>query len=150
LVNNKLYYVAVKKEYMLFAKDQAVKKIFKLLYEKIKKLFLWIWQECNDKHTFALLLLVCIIIGSPVWISYLLWFVFKLNWALWIGSAMLAFWWLPGAPYFALCIAVTLGIKRVFQKIKKNREMSLKKTTEDSKKISKRATARDIDITKNN
>ena len=99
-----------------------MKRIFEKIRKKVVDFLSWVWRECKDWRTLVLLGIVCVVVGSPVWVCYLLGFLFGWQWAFVVGSAMLAFWWLPGAPYFAVCVAVTLGLKRVFQKIKKKKE----------------------------
>ena len=84
--------------------------------KKIVNLIKWLWRECKDWRTFALLAIVCVVVGSPVWVCGLLGLIFNWAWAWAVFFALLAFWWLPGVPYFALCIAVTLAIKRFFEK----------------------------------
>lgn len=57
---------------------------------------------------------------TPVWGGYLLHLIFKIKWGSVIATAYLAFWAGPFTPYFPLCIAITLGIKRLFDKKKEN------------------------------
>lgn len=93
-----------------------VKKIFNRTKEKTKNFFKWIWHECKDKRTIALLILVITIVYSPVWLGYILHWVFGWSWAGIVATAMLAFWAGPFSPFFVLCISITLGIKRLFEK----------------------------------
>ena len=53
--------------------------------EKIKGFFRWIWQECKDVKTFAILLCVVAVVYSPVWGGYLLHAIFGWKWASVIG-----------------------------------------------------------------
>ena len=100
----------------------------KKLYLKIKKTVIdfikWVWSECKDWRTLVLLGVVCLVIGLPVWCGYLLALIFHWNWAFWVASVCWAFWMLPGAPFFALCVSITLALKRTYEKkrgiIKKN------------------------------
>ncbi|MBE6684294.1 MAG: hypothetical protein E7592_01425 [Ruminococcaceae bacterium] len=93
-----------------------MKRFFNWAKNKIVNFVKWLWQECKDWRTFILLVIVCIVVGAPVWISGLLGILFNWTWAWAVFAALLAFWWLPGVPYFALCVAVTLAIKRFFEK----------------------------------
>jgi len=93
-----------------------MKRFFNWAKNKIVNFIKWLWQECKDWRTFVLLAIVCIVVGAPVWISGLLGILFKWTWAWAVFFALLAFWWMPGVPYFALCIAITLAIKRFFEK----------------------------------
>lgn len=93
-----------------------MKRLFNWAKKKLIDFVKWLWQECKDWRTFVLLVIVCVVIGSPVWGGYLLYFITHWEWALIVSTALLAFWWLPGAPYFAVCVAVTLAIKRFFER----------------------------------
>lgn len=100
------------------AESVSMKRLFNWAKKKIIDFLKWIWQECKDWRTFVLLVIVCIVIGFPVWGGYVLYFITQWEWALIVATALLAFWWLPGAPYFAVCVAVTLAIKRFFERRK--------------------------------
>ena len=102
-----------------------MKRLFDFVKKKIKNFLSWVWRECKDWRTFALLVVVCLVVGLPVWGGYLLGLLTNWAWAYWMASALLAFWWLPGAPYFAVCIAITLAIKRFFEK--RQRKLAKKK-----------------------
>lgn len=93
-----------------------IKKIFNRTKEKVKNFLKWIWRECKDGRTLALLLVVITIVYSPVWLGYILHWIFGWSWAGIVATAMLAFWAGPFSPFFVLCISITLGIKRLFEK----------------------------------
>lgn len=93
-----------------------MKKIVNKLLGKAKEFFQWVWHECKDWHTLVLLGGVCLVLGLPVWGGYLVGLLFHWEWAIWVATVAWAFWMLPGAPYFALCVSVTLVIKRVFER----------------------------------
>ncbi|MGN1328541.1 MAG: hypothetical protein ACI4V4_02465 [Eubacterium sp.] len=76
----------------------------------------WIWSECKDWHTLVLLLIVVFIMYAPVWGGYLLHILFKIKWGSVVATTYLAFWAGPFTPYFPLCIAITFGIKKIFEK----------------------------------
>ena len=99
-----------------------MKKIFNWIKNKIVNFLRWIWQECKDWRTLVLLLFVIIIVYSPVWVGYLLFFIFKWQWALVLATACLAFWVGPFSPFFVLCVSITLGIKKIFSKIKRKKQ----------------------------
>ena len=96
-----------------------MKKIFNWVWRKAINFFKWVWRECRNWQTIVLLAVVCLIVGSPVWVCGLLGLLFDWAWAWAVCFALLAFWWLPGMPYFAVCVAITLGIKRIFQKYRR-------------------------------
>ena len=59
----------------------------------------------------------------------ILYFVFKSKWAMGVASAYLVFWAGPFTPYFPLCIAITLSLKKLIEKIKGRGD----KTSDDNK-----------------
>ncbi len=93
-----------------------MKRFFNWAKNKIVNFIKWLWRECKDWRTFVLLVIVCIVVGAPVWICGLLGILFNWAWAWAVFAALLAFWWMPGVPYFALCVAITLAIKRFFER----------------------------------
>ena len=93
-----------------------MKKLIHKLWNKALTFFKWVWSECKDWHTIVLLGVVCLVLGFPVWGGYLVGLLFHWEWAIWVATVAWAFWMLPGAPYFALCVSVTLVIKRFFEK----------------------------------
>ena len=61
-----------------------------------------------------LFIVVFLVMGSPVWLGYTLYFVFKWNWCLIMATSYLLFWnVIPFTPYIAICIAITLFIKKI-------------------------------------
>ena len=98
-----------------------MKKLIRKIWNKARDFLLWVWHECKDWKTLILLGIVCLVIGLPVWGGYLLFLIFRWSWAFWVASICWAFWMLPGAPFFALCVSVTLIIKKIYEKIVKKR-----------------------------
>ncbi len=109
----------------------------KKLYEKAKTKLIgfikWLWRECKDWHTLALLAVVCAVLGLPVWLGYLLGFIFGWEWAFVVATAMWAFWMLPGAPFFALSVSITLAIKRVYEKRQRKKRKTISDTASSGK-----------------
>ena len=98
------------------------KKIFEKIINKFINFCKWVWKECKDWHTLVLFIIVVIVMYTPVWGGYLLYFLFKSKWAMGVASTYLVFWAGPFTPYFPLCIAITLGIKKLFDKFKSKRD----------------------------
>ena len=90
------------------------------MFKKIKNKFInfckWVWSECKDWRTIVLFVIVVVLMYTPVWGGYLLHLLFHMKWASVVATAYLAFWAGPFTPYFPLCIAITLGIKKLNQK----------------------------------
>ena len=86
--------------------------------DKFIKFCKWVWSECKDWRTIVIFAIVVVVMYSPVWGGYLCSLLFKWKWSSVFATAYLAFWAGPFTPYFPLCIAITLGIKRAIDKIK--------------------------------
>ena len=93
--------------------------MFRKLWEKVKAFFRWILDECRDWRTVVLLIAVVAAVYSPVWVGYLLKLIFGWNWAAVMATAMLVFWAGPFTPFFPVCVALTLAIKKCWEKRKK-------------------------------
>ena len=89
-----------------------LKKLVDKLIRKLKDLIVWIWHECKDWRTVLLLIAVIIVMYSPVWVCYLLFFIFKWKWSFVVATAILAFWAGPFSPFIVICVSITLAIKR--------------------------------------
>lgn len=87
--------------------------------DRIKKFFRWIWGECKDYRTLLLLIGVMAVVYAPVWAGYLLYAIFRWRWCLVMATGCLIFWAGPFTPFFPLCIAITLAIKRLLEKKRK-------------------------------
>ena len=81
--------------------------------------WVWIWANIRDWRTAVIFVITFIVLSSEVWLPYLIYFINGSLWWLGIGSACWLFWLGPGTPFLALCIAITIGIKAIFNKIKK-------------------------------
>lgn len=92
--------------------------MFNKIKEKTINFCKWVWQECKDWHTLVLFLVVVFLMYTPVWGGYLLHILFDIKWGSVVATAYLAFWAGPFTPYFPLCIAITLGIKKLIEKVK--------------------------------
>ena len=99
-----------------------MKKLFKRMTGSIKNFVVWVLKECKDWKTLILLGVVCLLLGFPVWAGYLLGFLFALEWAIITATIAWAFWMLPGAPFFALAVTITLAIKKIYEKYSKKEE----------------------------
>ncbi len=85
---------------------------------KVKSFLHWVWRECRDWHTVALLAVVIAAMYSPVWGGYLVHLVFGWEWGSVVASAVLLFWAGPFTPFFPLRVGITLAIKRALEKRK--------------------------------
>lgn len=83
---------------------------------RIKNFGKKIWHECKDKQTVCIFLIVVVVVYAPVWLDYILYWIFRYKTFLVVATACLAFWAGPGTPFFPLCIAITLGIKKLLRR----------------------------------
>lgn len=88
----------------------------KWLIAKVKSFCYWLWQECKDLRTLVLLGIVIVAMYSPVWGGYLMHFLFGWKWGSVMATAVLLFWAGPMTPFFPLCVAITLAIKKLLHK----------------------------------
>lgn len=88
------------------------------MFEKFKKWCITTWHQLDNWQTLILFIVVCLVIYSPVWVGYILYFIFKWKWALIMATGVLAFWAAPFTPFFPICMAVTLAIKKFFLDLK--------------------------------
>lgn len=93
--------------------------MFRKLWEKVKAFFRWILDECRDWRTVVLLIAVVAAVYSPVWVGYLLKLIFGWQWAAVMATVVLVFWAGPFTPFFPVCVALTLAIKKWWEKRKK-------------------------------
>lgn len=112
-----------------------MKKFFQKLWSKTKQLISWIWKQLKDKTNLIIFVICFIVLSSEVWLPYLLGIIFHNAWLIGVGSACWAFWLAPFTPFLPLCIALTLGVRKIYDKIKsrkgkkKNMRMKFKSTT---------------------
>lgn len=104
----------------------------KKIIGKVKNLIKWIWSECKDWRTLVVFIIVYCVVMSPVIVGYTLYFVTKNEWHLTYASVWLLFWFGPFTPLIPLCIAISLGIKKLLKIKKKHQEE--KKAKEDDEK----------------
>ena len=88
--------------------------------DKIKNFFKWLKNECKDSKTFIVLLCVIAVVYSPVWIGGLLYTILGWDWCGLMASITAAVWLGP-VPFFPICIAITLSIKKIMQVNKKGK-----------------------------
>lgn len=102
---------------------------------KLKNFLHWIWGECKDRNTLFLLLAVVFIMYTPAWGGYLLHAIFGWGWCSVAATAYILFWAGPFTPYFPVCIAITLSIKKAIQIRNRKKDASDAPADEQSKGI---------------
>lgn len=101
---------------------EKIRALLRWVKGKLKGFFRWIWQECRDWRTVVLLIAVSAVVYLPVWGGYLLHLLFGWHWALVMATAVLVFWAGPFTPFFPICIALTLTIKKWHETRKQKKE----------------------------
>ena len=95
-----------------------IKTFVKWLWTKTKDLAVWLWKQLKDWRNLVIFIIVCAVVSIEVWGSYLMAIITGNNWWWAVGSACWAFWLGPFTPFLAICIAITLGIRKIIEKIK--------------------------------
>ena len=86
--------------------------------EKAIRFLKKIKDECGNRETVILFALVVAVMYCPVWGGYLLYFLFRWKWCFAVASAYLVFWAGPFTPFFPVCVAITLFLKKVWKRHK--------------------------------
>lgn len=97
-------------------------KFFKWLKTKVVKTLKWTWAQLKDKTNIVIYIIVNIVVSSEVWVPYLLAIITGNKWWWGIGSACWAFWLAPFTPFTVICIALTFGVRKVYDKLKGKRK----------------------------
>jgi hypothetical protein len=95
--------------------DRSVKRLFGKFKDKLITFLKWVVAECKDWHTIVLLMIVAAVLFTPVWGGFLLWMLFHIEWGFFVATASIAILIGP-VPFWVISIAITLGIKRLFEK----------------------------------
>ena len=94
----------------------------KNLKEKIKEFIKWVIDECKDWKTLVILLIIMAIVYFPTWGGFLFYYIFKWKWCFAVATAYFAFWMGPFTPFFPLCIAISIGIKKKIESKKEQKQ----------------------------
>lgn len=107
---------------------------FKWLKTKLVAMFKWTWKQLKDRTNLVIYIIVNIVVSSEVWVPYLLALITGNKWWWGIGSACWAFWIGPFTPFTAICIGITVGVRKIYDKLKERRKK--KKELKDDDKLS--------------
>lgn len=121
----------IEQEYELKQKERKAKikeepnrfkRFWKYIWFYISFPFIWLFYNIRDWHTLVIFIIVMLVIGSEVWVPYLLAFITRgtefSKWMVGVGSACWIFWLGPFTPFLPLCIVITIGIKTGINKWK--------------------------------
>ncbi len=85
---------------------------------KIINFFKWIWTQLKDWHNLIILAVVTVVMTSPIWVCGILGFINNSAVLLGVAGGYFAFWLGPGTPFWPLCIAITLLIRKLLEKFR--------------------------------
>ena len=91
----------------------------KKFWETCKSFARRVLEQLKDRRNILIFLIVFLVLSSEVWGFYLLAILTKNPWWWGIGSACWAFWL---APFLPLCFAVTFGVRKIFDRVRKRKE----------------------------
>lgn len=98
---------------------------------KIRNFFAKLFNSLKDKTNIIIFIIVFLVLSSEVWVMYLLYFITNNAWFLGIGSACWAFWLAPFTPFLPLCIAITFGVRKLYNKLTKRSVKKVSKPNND-------------------
>lgn len=100
----------------------TLKKRAKKLYGIIKRFVINILHQLEDKRNLAIFFCVLAVLSAPIWLFYTLAVMFDIKALYAVASVYWAFWAGPMTPFFPLCVAITLAIRKILDKLlwKKN------------------------------
>lgn len=88
---------------------------------KIINFFKWLWMQLKDWHNLIVLAVVTIVMTSPIWVCGILGLINNSTILIGIAGGYLAFWLGPATPFWPLCIAITLLIRKILDKFRNNK-----------------------------
>lgn len=88
---------------------------------KTKGLVRRILSQLKDKTNIIIFIIVLTVVSCEVWVPYLIALITGDEWWFAVGSVCWAFWLAPGTPFLALCIGITVGIRKIYDKIQKKK-----------------------------
>lgn len=107
---------------------------WRLVWYYIKKPFKWIKDNIKDWRTAIIFGIVFLVVSCEVWVPYLLAII---TWGTTFSATMLGvastcwlFWLGPFTPFIPICIAITIAIKAVFNKIRYKHMLKKEKKNE--------------------
>ena len=111
-----------------------MRKFWQTIWKWLKAPFIWIKDNIKDWRTAVIFAIVLVVVSSSVWIFLLLGLTTGKAWFYGIASGVFIWWQFPGNPFFMLCIGITIGIKSLFNKVRRKREDKNKQVEEIGKK----------------
>ena len=89
------------------------------LKKKIINFLKWLWIQIKDTRNLIILVIVALVMSSPIWVCTAIGLICDLPVLIGIATTYFAFWLGPATPFWPLCIAITLFVRRIIDKKKK-------------------------------
>lgn len=93
----------------------------KRLLEKSKALVKGLFAQLKDRTNIIIFSIVFLVLSSEIWVPILLGTITQNAWWYGIAATCWGFWLAPFTPFFPLCIAVTFGVRKVVDAIRKRK-----------------------------
>lgn len=88
----------------------------KSLWAKLVKFVKGILRELGDIHNLTIFGIVVLVMSIPIWLLYLLGILLECTPLIAVGTVYWAFWLGPMTPFFPLCVAIALGLRKIIDK----------------------------------
>jgi hypothetical protein len=80
-----------------------------------------LWKQLKDPTNLIIFVVVLTVLYAPTWLCGLLGLIFQNGVLIGIASGYAAFWFAPFTPFWGLVIGLTLGVRRIIEKIFKKK-----------------------------
>ena len=97
-------------------RKNVVADTLKSLWAKLVKFAKGILRELGDIHNLTIFGIVVLFMSIPIWLLYLLGILLECTPLIAVGTVYWAFWLGPMTPFFPLCVAIALGVRRVIDR----------------------------------
>lgn len=94
----------------------------KRLLNKAKTLVKAIFAQLKDRTNIIIFLSVFLVLSSEVWVPFLLGIITGKAWWYGIAATCWGFWLAPFTPFLPLCVAITFGIRKGIDAIRKRKK----------------------------
>lgn len=77
----------------------------------------WVWKQLRDKVNLTIFAIVVAVLSIEVWLPCLISIITGNKWLWSVGVAFFVVWQLPGTPFIAICLGITFGVRKIYDKI---------------------------------
>lgn len=105
--------------------------------KKIKEFLLSLLAQLKDKTNLIIFACVLVVLYAPTWLVGLLGIIFEHAGMIAIATGYAAFWALPVTPFWITVFAVTFGIRKIVDAIRKNKDENETDANENNNRLEK-------------